>query len=219
MVKSADAKSSASEVIREGLRREILEGALASGTQLRQDELAQRFGTSRIPVREALRQLEVEGLVTLNLNKGATVAGLSLEEVLEMLEIRSALECKALQLAVPNMIDSDFETLEEILDEYQEQIEPMRWSDLNQRFHEALYAPCHRPKLLGLIAANYSQVNRFVRRQVSTATGKEKPQREHRQILEAAKAGDAKKAAKLLEEHILHTQKSLLAATRQKPTR
>src|SRR6266480_5545786 len=81
-------KSSAPDVVRDGLRKAIFDGDLVAGTQLRQDEIASRFGTSRIPVREALRQLESEGLVIFHPNRGAVVKGLSLEDVLEMLDIR-----------------------------------------------------------------------------------------------------------------------------------
>ena len=69
--------------MRDGLRQAILNGSYVAGEQLRQDELAERFGTSRIPVREAFRQLEAEGLVTLVANKGAVVTTLSLDEVLD----------------------------------------------------------------------------------------------------------------------------------------
>ena len=149
------AKVSAPAMIRDGVRRAILDGVYASGVQLRQDELAERFGTSRIPVREALRQLEAEGLVTIEANKGATVTVLSLPEVLELFEIRAALECRALRLAIPNMIDGDFEAAEAILQDYGALEDPGAWGDINWRFHSLLYAPCALPKLLGMIEANY----------------------------------------------------------------
>ena len=104
-----EARVSAPNTVREGLRRAILAGEFAPGSQLRQDELAQRFGTSRIPVREALRQLEAEGLVSILPNRGATVSSLSLDEVLELMEIRIALECRALRMAIPNMVDTDLD--------------------------------------------------------------------------------------------------------------
>ena len=144
-------KSSAPDVVRDGLRKAIFDGDLVAGTQLRQDEIASRFGTSRIPVREALRQLESEGLVTLHPNRGAAVSSVSLEDVLELLEIRIGLECRALKLAIPNMVGSDFDFAAEILRGYDEEPEPQKWGEMNWRFHETLYAPCHRPKLLSMI--------------------------------------------------------------------
>ena len=85
------------------LREDILDGVLAPGLQIRQEALAERFGVSRVPVREALRRLEAEGLVTTELHKGAFVSSRSLDEVEEMLDIRIALELRALKLAIPNL--------------------------------------------------------------------------------------------------------------------
>ena len=208
-------KQSAPDLVRDQLRQAIHAGEFQPGEQLRQEELADRFGTSRIPVREALRQLQTEGLVTLERNRGAVVAALSLQEVLEMLDIRIALECRALFLAVPNMIDIDFDAAAKILKSYDKEPRPQKWGEMNWRFHEALYLPCNRGKLLAMIEANYGHVSRFVRTQVSMASGKEKPQKDHYEILAACRGGDARKATNLLEQHITHTQKSLMAASRQ----
>jgi DNA-binding GntR family transcriptional regulator len=215
MTNAPEEKQSAPDLVRDQLRQAIYAGKFQPGEQLRQEELADRFGTSRIPVREALRQLEAEGLVTLHPNRGAVVAELSLQEVLEMLDIRIALECRALYLAVPNMIDSDFETATKILKSYDKEPRPQKWGEMNWRFHETLYLPCNRPKLIAMIEANYGHVSRFIRTQVSIASGKEKPQKDHYEILAACHAGDARKATALLEQHITHTQKSLMAASRQ----
>ena len=84
------------------LREDILDGVLAPGLQIRQEALAERFGVSRVPVREA-SWLEAEGLVTTELHKGAFVSSRSLDEVEEMLDIRIALELRALKLAIPNL--------------------------------------------------------------------------------------------------------------------
>lgn len=207
--------SSAPEFVREQLREAIISGELQSGAKLSQDELASRFGTSRIPVREALRQLEAEGLVTLYPNRGAVVATLSLSEVLEIMEIRIALECRALQLAIPNMIDADIDAAEEILQRYDTEPDPAKWSEMNWRFHEALYVPCNMTRLLALIEANFGHVNRFMRVQISKVVGRDVPQRDHHNILDACREGDTEKAVKLLERHLLGTQKALMAMGRR----
>lgn len=206
----------APQIVSDQLRKAILAGAIAPGAQLRQDELAERYGTSRIPVREALRQLEAEGLVTIQPNRGAVVTSLSLDEVLEMLEIRIALECRALRLAIPNMVEEDLDHAAELLRSYDNEPLPEKWGEMNWHFHRALYAPCDLPKLIAMIEANYGQVGRFTRLQVSLAAGKEKPQAEHYNLLKACRSGDVKTAVALLEEHIQHTQKSLMAAVRHK---
>lgn len=213
--KQAAIKRPAPDVVRDGLRASILSGKLEPGRQLRQDEVAEQFGTSRIPVREALRQLESEGLVVFNPNKGVTVRGLSLEDVLEMLDIRVALETRALKLAVPNMAAEDLEAGQDILDRYEKASDPKAWAEMNWRFHRTLYAPCNRPKLLAMIEANYGHVSRFTRTQVSRAAGKTRPQKEHYELLKLCRQGRAQEAVDLLERHIEETQKSMRAAARR----
>jgi DNA-binding GntR family transcriptional regulator len=207
--------TSAPELVRAGLRRDILNGSLSSGMQLRQDEIAERYGISRIPVREALKQLAVEGLVTLSPHRGAFVTSLSLADVLELQDIRIGLECRALKLAVPEMVESDFERAEHILDRYESEPSIAEWGIMNDAFHRAIYEPCNRPKLLEMIEANFAYVNRYMSLQVSLAAGNKDPNREHRQIVAACRAGDPEKASRLLEVHITHTQKALVAASRK----
>lgn len=211
-----EAKRSAPEVVRDSLRNAILSGDLLEGAQLRQDQLAEQFGTSRIPVREALRQLESEGLVRIEPNKGAIVTSLSVNDVLEMLDIRIALECYALRLAIPEMVEADFELAAGILDGYNREPDPHSWGSMNWQFHWAIYAPCHKPRLLSLIEANYGHVNRFVRTQVSLAAGKERPQREHEQLLALCRDAQIEHAILLLASHIEHTKKSVQASRRHR---
>jgi DNA-binding GntR family transcriptional regulator len=209
-------KRPAPELVRDGVREAILRGAIPEGTQLRQDQLAEQYGTSRIPVREALRQLESEGLVRIEPNRGAIVTTLSVDEVLEMLDIRIALECRALRLAIPNMADEDLDHAGHILESYSDNADPQSWGAMNWRFHWTLYAPCHMPRLLQMIEANYGHVSRFVRVQVSLAAGKDRPQREHHQLLEFCRAGKTDLAVELLEMHIEQTQKSVRAVRRRR---
>ena len=143
------------------LRKEILAGALAAGTPLRQDELAGRFNVSKIPVREALRQLESEGLVEFRPRRGAIVVELTPEDFAEMFDLRIALECRALELAVPNMVEADLRFARDILDDYVEAGDFERWSDLNLRFHLALYEPCNRHRLLRMIRQLHDQMGLF----------------------------------------------------------
>ncbi|KQW72420.1 GntR family transcriptional regulator [Ensifer sp. Root127] len=215
-LEAREARKSAPELVRDGLREAILAGKYQEGQQLRQDELAEQFGTSRIPVREALRQLESEGLIELQANKGAVVRGLSIDDVLEMLDIRIALECRALKLAIPNMAVEDFELAEEILKAYDAAPDPATWGEMNWRFHWSIYSPCNRPRLLSMIESNYGHVNRFTRQQVSLSTGKARPQQDHADLLRLCKEGEVAEALALLEKHIDGTQRSLRAATRHR---
>jgi len=204
----------ASAAIAATLRAEILSGGVEPGARLRQDELASRFGTSRIPVREALRQLQAETLVIHDAHRGARVAPLTLDDTLERMEIRIALECAALRLAVPAISDPDVALMERILDDYDRSETPQEWTTANWAFHTALYAPAARPTLLAMIQANYANVDRFLRLRLSEATGKDRPQREHRAILEACRNNDAARAVTLLEAHIARARRSLAGALR-----
>jgi DNA-binding GntR family transcriptional regulator len=215
--KRQNVRVSAPTAVRDELRKAIFAGELVPGAQLRQDELAERFGTSRIPVREALRQLEAEGLVTILPNRGAAVSSLSLDEVLELLEIRIALECRALRLAIPSMVDIDLDAAMEILRSYDAEPDPQRWGEMNWAFHEALYAPCGRIKLLAMIAANYGHVGRFTRAWISRTAGKEHPQKDHYALLDCCREGNVEAATHRLEDHISQTQKSLVAVARRRP--
>ncbi len=148
-----EAQSGAAGSLAQALREAILRGSYAGGQPLRQDELAAQFGTSKIPVREALRQLEAEGLVTFFPNRGAVVASLSPDEAEEIGEIRSALEAAA----------HDLHRAQDVLDEARDEPDPTRWSVLNWEFHAALYAPAGRPQLLKLIQQLHRRVDRYMR--------------------------------------------------------
>jgi DNA-binding GntR family transcriptional regulator len=206
----------APEVVFNALRTMILEGELPGGKPLRQDDLAAKFGTSRIPVREALRQLEAEGLITYHPRRGAVVSTISMAEALEMFDIRIGLECRALRLAIPAMTEQDFALLESICVEYEkcQPTDAAEWGRLNRLFHTAMYAPCDRPRLLAMITDNIDNATRFIRVQTSIAYGLERAQREHRAMLSACRAGDVKLAVRLLEEHIAHAQKALNGSVR-----
>lgn len=191
------------------LRDDILKGVLAPGLQIRQEAVAEQFGVSRVPVREALRQLEAEGLVTTELHKGAFVSTRSLEEVEEMLDIRIALESRALKLAVPNMTREALAKIRAILEKYDRSDEPQQWRDLNVAFHLALYEPCRRPRLVKMIEEVQLTHSHFLRTYISVTVGRDEAQAEHYQILEACAARDARRALRLLEAHIEHTRAAL----------
>lgn len=200
----------ASARIADALREHILNGELAPGRQIRQEILAEQFGVSRVPVREALRQLEAEGLVRSELHKGAFVSSHSLDEVIEMLDIRIGLEVRALKLALPNFTRKTIQEAERILRQYDGSETPQEWRDLNLAFHLCLYRPSRRPKLVKMIEDVALGTHRFLRTYVSATVGREGPQEEHRRLLERCSVGDAAGALQLLEAHIAHTQAVLL---------
>jgi DNA-binding GntR family transcriptional regulator len=190
----------------QALRESILDGVLPPGLQVRQEALAEQFGVSRVPVREALRQLEAEGLIQTELHKGAFVSSLSLHEVAEMLDIRVGLELRALKLALPNFTRENAREAERILKRYDGSESPREWRDFNLAFHLALYRPCGRPRLVKMIEDVALGTHRFLRTYVSAVVGREQPQAEHRKLLDLCVAGNAPAALKLLENHIERTK-------------
>ena len=198
-----------SQRIFRSLKDDILKGVLPPGLQIRQEALAEQFGVSRVPVREALRQLESEGLLTSELHRGAFVSNRSLDEVEEMLDIRIALELRALQLALPNITAEVVCAAKDILSTYDRSEDPMEWRDLNVAFHMTLYKPCNRPRLLKMIEDVVLVNYRFLRTYISATVGRDGPQDEHHQILEACAAHDTSLALQLLETHMEHTRVAL----------
>src|SRR5688500_5046311 len=122
----------------EEMRERILRGEYPEGSALRQDALANDLGVSRIPVREALRQLEVEGLVTFSPHAGAVVSTLSLDEIAELFELRAMLEADVMRKAVPNLTRDDLDRAATILEAYDaafEEGDVSEWGALNWEFH------------------------------------------------------------------------------------
>lgn len=202
--------------IYEALKAAILSGALAPGEPLRQDEIARQHGVSKIPVREALLRLEVDGFVLFRKNRGAIVREVSPAEILNLMDIRVALECRALELAVPQMADSDLARAREILQDYDREHALERRSLLNIRFHEALYDPCGNPQLLQMIRDLRARLGPAVRLLVTETSGIHRPASEHHAILDASAAGKTDRAVALLRSHIETSRKETAAQLRRR---
>lgn len=191
------------------LREAILSGELSGGVQLKQEELATNFNVSMSALREALKSLEAEGLVRFYPNRGAVVSELSADEAQEIFDIRLFLELGALELAIPNLNDADLTEAEGILDQADEETQSGRWGELNWSFHEILYRPANRPKLLVLIRNMHNNVERYMRLYLSTMNYQTKSQDEHRALLTACAQRDVKTAQTLLRVHMAEASKSL----------
>lgn len=199
------------------IRNTIVKGHFASGQPLRQDEIAKMFGTSKIPVREALRQLEGEGLVVSIPNRGLTVSPMSAAELNEICEIRVDLELRAIRLAIPLMTQATISAAEKILDDAERDPNYLEhWSASNWAFHETLYAPIERPLLLKLIEDLHVKTERYLQVHVSMFQYREIGQAEHRAILAACAKKDVAAAARLLRTHINDVGQMLQPYLRQR---
>lgn len=204
------AAPTASDIILIYLRDAIADGALNEGEPIRQDEVARLFNVSKIPVREALKRLEAEGLVAFQRNKGAIVTPVSEPEIAQIFETRAILESNALRLSVPHMTEATFVEAEALCDAFARETNAAQWSALNWQFHSRLYLDAQRPFLVATIRAVNDRLERYLRVQLSLSDGLARADREHREILSACRKGDADGSARLLYAHIMGACSSLL---------
>lgn len=186
----------AQELVLQSVRKAILDGVLGPAERLRQEELADIFGTSRIPVREALRALEYEGLVKSEPHRGFTVTSLDADDIEEVYDLRILLEAHAVRLALPLLTDDDFEELETLFAEMQSVTEPDQQLATRERFYLRLYSVTGRPRLVGLITRLRQEVARVLRWATITHSSSV-----HEQFYEAVRTGDAERAVALLSAH------------------
>jgi DNA-binding GntR family transcriptional regulator len=195
------------------IRRRILAGEYVDGYQLRQDALANELGISRIPLREALVQLESEGLVRILPHKGALVSELSSDEITELFELRALLEPTLLRKSVPKLTAADFAQLDAILAEYSQELHastPGRWGELNSQLHGLLLSRADQPKTSGIVVSLLLQTDRYTRLQLSLSeSSREQAEAEHVELVQLCRKGDARGAAALLKRHIEHAGEEL----------
>lgn len=202
----------------EELRRRILDGVFPAGFALRQDALAEEFGVSRIPLREAFVQLEAEGLVKILPHRGAVVSELSIAEFDELFELRVLIEPRLLRRSAPNLTPDDYKRLRDILAEYSSELRlnhVSRWGELNTEFHLHLYRHASRPKSVSFVAGLLQESDRLTRIQLAFTHGMERAEMEHAELVDLCEAQEFAKAAALLKAHIENVRKTLGAFLRQ----
>lgn len=186
----------AQDVVLNAVRDAIFSGVLAPGARLRQEELAEQFGTSRIPVRDALRALEYEGLVRSEPHRGFTVTELDADDVEEVYDLRVVLESHAIRLALPVLTDDDLQELQALYDSMTTAASPDEQLAARERFYLRLYSVAGRPRLVGLIARLRQEVARALR----WPTLQHAPSI-HEAFFAAVKRRDADAAIEQLETH------------------
>ena len=198
------------------LRQRILSGEIRGGQPIRQEQIAQELGVSRIPLREALKQLEAEGFVTIAPHKGAVVSTLSVEEAEELFALRFQLESWLLREAIPRMQEADFAHLDAIIDESRAPNKDSsgnlaRWGELNWQFHEALYRPAGRPLSLKVLKRIHDNLDRYLRLQIAVTRDWDRAYQDHQDFVAFSRERNVDRALALLERHILGTAQALAA--------
>lgn len=195
-------QGTAPETVAAALRADILSGATKPGMLLRQEDLAARFAVSRIPVRDALRLLEAEGLVTIATNRGAQVAQLTRDEVAEIYRLRILLECDCLALAITRMGGADLDRVERLRQRAEIDAETAEWNAGDWAFHEALYRPSRQGRQIEMIRSLrttsdlYAAAHRVLPRQ------RKRWLADHRAIVAACRAGRTAEAVAALTAHL-----------------
>ncbi|WP_440876132.1 GntR family transcriptional regulator [Thalassotalea sp. PLHSN55] len=199
----------------ENLREKILSGEIAAGEPLRQASLAKELNVSRIPIREALLQLEAEGLVSFEPHKGATATQLSIEQVDELFELRAMIECNLLAASLENISDEALTTAADILASLDSALGKENaanvWSELNSEFHNCLYSGADRPQTADLVNTLNKNADRYIRMHLLWAGGISKAGPEHAELLAFCQARDIDNAVDKLKQHILSSRDEIKA--------
>jgi DNA-binding GntR family transcriptional regulator len=189
-------------VIEEKLRAAILDGRLPSGIALRQQELATLFGVSRMPVREALRQLEAQSLLRVETHKGAVVAPLINEDATDAYALRVLLESEALRQSIPLLTPDDIAMARSYIEQLENETDYAKMGTLNRLFHMTLYSRASNRRLLKLVEDGLNEEERFLRFNLKFMGLGKLSQHDHLELLQMAEAGAVESTVAALAHHL-----------------
>ncbi len=205
------------DYIAEATRRAINSGRLPDGATINQAELAARFGVSRVPVREALRQLQAEGLIELRVHHLAVVRGMDVERLIEVFSLRALIEGWVVEQAASRIDDEVLDRAREINERLRTEDDHVKWLELNAEFHAVLYARSGAKTALETLDSLRSRSERYTRLW-SHGLGVHRPGEtvaEHAHIIDLLAAGDGAGARAAVEAHVLHSRDRVVEAGRQ----
>jgi DNA-binding GntR family transcriptional regulator len=208
------------EVVFESVRGAIISGVLKPGERLMEVQLAEKLGVSRTPIREAIRKLELEGLVIMMPRKGAYVADLSIKDITDVLEIRATLEGLASSLAALRITDDEIEQLELNALQFHKAIEADDFDGIVQAdidFHDNIFKATRNDMLMQLNNNLREQVQRFRIMYISKSNKSKDLAKEHFEIADAISKRNIDLAEKLAKKHIDNAEKYILKANTNKP--
>lgn len=209
------------ELVFESLREAIIMGNLRPGERLMEIQLAEQMGVSRTPVREAIRKLELEGLVVMVPRKGAYVAGLSIKDIADVFEIRKALEGLAAELAADRISDEEIENLERVLHRLADSVEHKKleeFIEVDTEFHAVLFQAGRNERLSQMVSNLREQIHRFRNTSLSMPGRMTAALEEHRKIVEAISQHDVDEAKRLAQEHIENAENTIMELIRNGDT-
>jgi DNA-binding GntR family transcriptional regulator len=194
------------EYVRSSLRAAVLDGTLRGGTRLLQTDLAAQLGVSTTPVREALRDLATEGLVTFDSRRGAVVRSLDISEIREVYELRQTLEPLMVRRALPLITTEQLVRADRLKQLMDEPTTPSAWSDLNASFHAILHEPDDHSRLAGLLSGLRDSAAPFVALSLMARPEQiAESNAEHAQLIELYRSGDSEAAVDLSVRHLRST--------------
>ena len=208
------------DVVFNTLRDAILTGKLVPGERLMENQLAEKLGASRTPVREALRMLELENLVELVPRKGAQVLDMSEKDIVNILEVRSALEGLATSVACKKMAKEDLQQLKNMEVDFEKAVadnDVEHFVDIDEDFHDLIFAATENDKLINIFRNLRIQLYRYRMAQAkNNETSMSTIVAHHRSIIRAIENHDAEEGASIAQGHIKYQTESILRFVRNK---
>ena len=215
----SDLKMSANEylplrdVVFKTLREAILKGNLAPGERLMEIQLANQLGVSRTPIREAIRKLEVEGLVIMIPRRGAEVARITEKDLRDVLEVRASLEELAIGLACERITDEEIGELRKALENFREVLregDVTKIAESDVDFHDIIFSATQNARLIQIVNNLREQMYRYRLEYLKDYTTHDRLYKEHQQITDAVSDRDKERARKLIVEHIYHQELTVI---------
>jgi len=206
MTNSMPVYKTRTQMVADILRNKILSGEIVAGEALRQEALAKEFDVSRIPVREALLQLEAQGLVAFEPHKGAIATELSPAKIHELFQLRAMIECHVLENSIDNMTEADFDAADKIVQAFETAVET---GSLNYQLHAALYKAADLPQAKEIIESLNLKSDRYIRLQLLLTSRIDKAEQEHSELLTLCRQRNKVAACALLKKHILEAGQAI----------
>lgn len=209
------------DVVFTTLREAILKGELKPGERLMEIQLANRLGVSRTPVREAIRKLELEGLVVMIPRKGAEVAEITVPDIEDVLEVREALEELAVKIACRNIQDDQLKRLKKASVEFRDAVEEENLVEsvkADMAFHEIIYEAAQNKRLVQLLNNLREQMYRYRMEYLKDSSNFKNLLDEHDAIRKALKKRDEEKAGRVMKQHIQNQKNAIISSIKEKGT-